>query len=58
VRRTGEKTGKTFGVPCRSVSKIAETDSTSVFSGFFPVLLEYAVLWVKFSRDAAEAITL
>jgi hypothetical protein len=48
-RRTGGKTGKTFGIPCRSVLKIAEADSTSVFSGFFPVLLEHAVPWVKFS---------
>jgi hypothetical protein len=48
VRRTGKKAGKTFGILCRSVLKIAEADSTSVFSGFFPVLLEHTVLWVKF----------
>jgi hypothetical protein len=46
--RTGKTPEKTFGIPCRSVSEIAEADSTSVFSGVFPVLLEYAVLWVKF----------
>jgi hypothetical protein len=46
--RTGGKTGKTFGIPCRSVSKIAEADSTSVFPGFFPVLVERALWWVKF----------
>jgi hypothetical protein len=45
--RAGEKTGKTFGIPCQSVSKIAKADSTSVFSGFFPTLLEHAMR-VKF----------
>jgi hypothetical protein len=32
----GERPGKTFGVPRRSVSKIAEAGSTSVFPGIFP----------------------
>ncbi|MDR1025265.1 MAG: hypothetical protein LBL56_06010, partial [Treponema sp.] len=50
--RAGEKTGKIFGIPCRTyqrydVLKIAEADSTSFFSGFFPALIEHIVLWVK-----------
>jgi hypothetical protein len=32
--------------------EIAEADSTSVFSGVFPVLREYTVLWVKFRGQA------
>jgi hypothetical protein len=57
VGRTGKKTGKTFGILCRSVLKIAEADSTSVFSGIFPVLLEHAVLWVKFSSWCGLPLT-
>jgi hypothetical protein len=38
------------------VSKIAKTDSTSVFPGVFPALLEYAVLWVKFSEAQGCAL--
>jgi hypothetical protein len=54
VGRAGGKTGKTFGIPCRAYRKIAEADSTSVFSGFSrrefpPALPEHAVLWVKFN---------
>jgi hypothetical protein len=39
---------KTFGIPRRSVSKIAEADSTSVFSGLFLPQGLHKILWVKF----------
>jgi hypothetical protein len=32
----GKSPEKPFGIPRRSVSKIADADSTSVFSGIFP----------------------
>ena len=32
----GKRPGKTFGIPRRSVSQIAEAGSTGVFSGIFP----------------------
>jgi hypothetical protein len=34
-RGGGGNPGKTFGIPCRSVSQIAEAGSTSVFPGGF-----------------------
>jgi hypothetical protein len=37
------------------VSKIAKAGSTSISPGVFPVLLEYAVLWVK-SRSASALL--
>jgi hypothetical protein len=49
-RRAGEGPGKTFGIPRRSVSKIAEVDSPSVFPGTFPARRGLCkILWVKFS---------
>jgi hypothetical protein len=52
------KAGRIFGILCRSVLKIAEADSTSVFSGVFPVLLEHAVLWVKLQPGGLYAVLL
>jgi hypothetical protein len=50
---TGKRPGKTFGILRRSVSKIAETGSTSVFSGIFLAPGDYGYLWVKFSPGGA-----
>jgi hypothetical protein len=45
----GKRPGKTFGIPRRSVSKIAEAGSTSVFSGIFSAPGDLRLLWVKFN---------
>jgi hypothetical protein len=45
----GKRPGKTWGSLRRSVSKIAEAGSTSVFSGIFPARGTYGYLGVKFS---------